>query len=436
MRGLGRWSAFVVLGALLLAAAPAHAAPRVILVGLDSGDWDFIEPLMAAGHMPALAGIVSAGVKADYDCSLSFPGGLCFCPQVWTSVFTGWRSSVHKINNFTAPPSQRGVPAVWQVLRDHQPLQPTLVATAHTHTPAIPEATWIVTEFGALGVANDLYDLWPSLPPGNLGEPSTWAIPSALFTDVGLMPPSGPGPTAYFPFGQDRVAFEAVKRVLATHGTPRFAAVVLHSLDRTMHLACDDVLSSPDGTVDVPALLAMAEAWTGPVEGESAGDAASQHKEVDQALGELLALSDFDYVVIASDHGMVPDDSLGVPCHHLLPQAFAGIFALAGPGVRQGIELPTQDPLCTAPLLAYLMGLPVSSELPCVASGAFADALEDIFTPEHLAAKPPTYVAQWEFPEAAPRVPSLSRTGSAALVAALGLAAALLLSPALSRRIQ
>jgi hypothetical protein len=114
-----------------------------------------------------------------------------------------------------------------------------------------------------------------------------------------------------------------------------------------------------------------------------------------------------------------------VPCHHVQPQAFAGIFALTGPGVKSGIALPTQDPLCTAPLVAYLLGLEVAQELPCVASGEFEnDVLPAIFTAAHLAANAPAFVAQWQFPAVA-GVPATSALGRLLFLALLTIAAAL-----------
>ena len=37
---------------------------RILLVGLDGFDWDIADPLMAAGRMPALSGLVARGARA------------------------------------------------------------------------------------------------------------------------------------------------------------------------------------------------------------------------------------------------------------------------------------------------------------------------------------------------------------------------------------
>ena len=382
----------------LSAAAGARGTPRVLVVGLDSADW---------------------------DCSLAEPGILCFCPEVWTSVYTGWPSSVHGIRNFGFPPSARQVPAIWNVLRDRKPAEDALLVQAHTHTPPLPEAAWIVTSDGALGAADQRFALSSSSPLSPLADPGDGASPPTLFQDIGMLPYSGPTPTVWFPFGADRVAMDALKAIVAQNGVPALSVFIFHSLDRTMHLKCNEVVSSPDGPVDEAALLSLATAWTGPVEGAlNVGTAASQYLEAELHLAEILALGSWDYVVFTSDHGMMLD--LGTfPCHHVQPQAFAGIFALTGPGVKSGITLPTQDPLCTAPLVAYLLGLEVAQELPCVASGAFEnDVLPAIFTAAHLAANPPAFVEQWQFPAVA-GVPATTALGRLVLLALLTAAAAL-----------
>ena len=85
----------------------------------------------------------------------------------------------------------------------------------------------------------------------------------------------------------------------------------------------------------------------------------------------------------------------------------------------------SREELSSAPLVAYLLGLEVAQELPCVASGAFEnDVLPAIFTAAHLAANPPAFVAQWQFPAVA-GVPATSALGRLLLLALLTAATAL-----------
>jgi hypothetical protein len=370
--------------------------PRVLVIGLDSGDWDYLDPLMASGHTPTIRDLVASGVKADYDCSLTQPGVACYCPMVWTSIWTGHSSRDHGVSDSWVPPADRKVSAIWNALHTQRPFQESLLLAAHTHVPPIAEATWIIPVDGALGASYEIYDVEPELVPV---DPSQWSIPQGLFEELGILPHSGPTASVFRHFALDRVSMEAMKRILSSNGTPTLSAFILHSIDKTMHLWCKSVMSSPDGPVDEPALLAAADAWLGPIEGLplSWGTAASQYMEADMHVRDLLDLGSWDYVMFTADHGMMLDPSVSsVPCHHIKPQAFDGTFALTGPGVRQGVELGTQNPLCTAPLLGYLMNLRISRTLPCVASGEFeSSVLPDIFEPQHLAANPPLFIADW-----------------------------------------
>jgi hypothetical protein len=122
--------------------------------------------------------------------------------------------------------------------------------------------------------------------------------------------------------------------------------------------------------------------------------------EADLLLGDLVAAGRWDYVVIYSDHGMTlyPPGQTSVACHHGLasPARDTASFGVWGQGVRENVRLSAvQDVLCVAPLVAHLLKLPVSQELPCVQSGAFDTLLAEVLTPEFLAARPPTYVAAW-----------------------------------------
>ena len=41
------------------------AAARVLVVGVDGGSWNVIDPLLAAGELPHLAELIERGVSAD-----------------------------------------------------------------------------------------------------------------------------------------------------------------------------------------------------------------------------------------------------------------------------------------------------------------------------------------------------------------------------------
>jgi hypothetical protein len=175
--------------------------------------------------------------------------------------------------------------------------------------------------------------------------------------------------------------------------TTEFDMVLLHSTDRAMHLSWPSIQPLPGDPIDVERLYRIADQWDGPLflpPPFQWGTVASQIIEADRRLGELLETIDYDYVVLLSDHGMAPNPGGFPPGHHNTPEAFAGIFAVYGPGVvREGVSLPEVSVLDVAPTLAYLLGIPIADDLP----GHF---IEDAIEPNALMVAPPERVDSWD----------------------------------------
>ncbi len=94
---------------------------RVLFVGLDGADWQFLDPLLAAGRMPNLARILAGGARGTLH---SFQPLLS--PLIWTTIATGVPPEVHGVLDFfeRGPGGQpamigsgaRQVPALWNIL--------------------------------------------------------------------------------------------------------------------------------------------------------------------------------------------------------------------------------------------------------------------------------------------------------------------------------
>jgi hypothetical protein len=387
-------------------------APTVLVASLDSGDWRYMDPLIDGGYLPSLGAIREAGVSAHTSCVNANPGFGCFCPIVHVSAMTGWPSAVHGILGIPQPSTDRRKPAVWNVLRRHKPNAQIALAGMRNTWPPEADATYVLTEPGNLIIAEqEFYDLctpgttaaeitWP----GVLSQPETWTKPPDLFTALGLIPDSEPDVPYFVAHGAGFTAMAGLTALTASRdpGDFKLTAFTLHFPDKTKHIICGSVHDEPFGDINGAKIVAEAATWSGPWHPcpWGWGSTASAYLEADVLLSNLLAAGRWDYVVTYSDHGMTlyPPGQRSVPCQHGL-RTVAGqsaSFGVRGPGVREGVRLPAvQDVLCVAPLVAYLLNLPVSQELPCVASGAFETLLGDVFTPEFLAARPPSYVAQW-----------------------------------------
>ncbi len=95
---------------------------KVLLIGWDAADWEMIDPLLQRGQMPALARLISGGVRgklATIQPVLS--------PMLWTSIATGKRPDKHGICGFTEPladgtgigtarSTSRKCKAIWNIL--------------------------------------------------------------------------------------------------------------------------------------------------------------------------------------------------------------------------------------------------------------------------------------------------------------------------------
>jgi hypothetical protein len=385
-------SELVDLRALDLVSA-VEGIPKVLVVGIDGAGWEYIDPLRAAGLVPALDAVVSAGTRAPLDCETANPEFSCYCPMVWSTIATGHPSSVHGMINNDSEPQNRGVPAIWTVL-DTSGGTSTLVNYHNTYPPE-PEPEFVVTGPGLTALEDEYFTTWGAPPAA--GDPASWTSPPLLFEDLGLLPYAGPEPDAWLPFARDRASTMTLARLLDERVPSNLTMWMLISPDKSKHLTCTTVVSEPGGPVDETALLAQAAGWSGPIEGPAFawGDTASQYLESDLHTATVLAKNAWDYVLFLSDHSLTNEPESPVVCHHIRAAAFDGIFSITGPGVRAGNDAQRTNVLCVAPLLAYVLKLPIAQNLPCVAGGAFDTLLQDTFTAAHLATHPPRYVPTW-----------------------------------------
>jgi len=275
----------------------------------------------------------------------------------------------------------------------------TLVSVRNSW-PFEPEVTWGLSEPGVEAASAELFERWaPPSPHPAFEEPDTLTKPVDLFQIVGLLPAWGERLPAWGPFAKDRAATGSMPTLaLLTRftsllmGSSELVAVTFHSTDKSSHVDWGSIQAAPEGPIDTQALLAKAEAWDGPIfvpPPFGFGNVASQYLEADRWLGELLAQTDYDYVVLASDHGMGRNPVPGLAGVHgpISPEAHIGILSITGPGVLAGADLDASV-LDVAPTLAYLMNIPVAENLP-------GRVLEEAILPGHLARYPIRTTPAW-----------------------------------------
>jgi hypothetical protein len=388
-----------------LLAGVACSPPRVLVVGLDGATWEVIEPLIDAGYLPTLGGLVRSGARFDLDCAPADPASACFCPPVWTSIATGQTRAVHRIKNFYTASWRRGVKAIWDVLYERGG-RSTLIAYRGTWPPEA-SAEIVITEPGAQAAGAQLYDSFPESDHPGASLDFTHTRPDQLFELLDMLP----NPVAvedrlpaWLPFAEDRASMEALLRIARFQRDepiwarrPDLTMILLHSIDRSEHMDWPGIQPEPGAPIDVAALLERAGRWDGPVfHGPFVpwSLVPAQYQEADEWLAELFEVIEYDYVVLVSDHGMARRASgIGLPGAHDPdhPDAHRGILLVAGPGVVADVHLGTASVLDVAPTVAHLLGLPVGEDLPGrVVVEAFEPGREQLY--------PVTTVASWEDP--------------------------------------
>jgi hypothetical protein len=87
----------------------------VAVLGIDGGDWQVIDPLIARGELPVLEGLMergSHGVLRSMDPMAS--------PVIWTSIFTGATPTTHGLSDWLRSDARsRRVPTLWDIYAAH-----------------------------------------------------------------------------------------------------------------------------------------------------------------------------------------------------------------------------------------------------------------------------------------------------------------------------
>src|ERR1043166_9161730 len=77
--------------------------PRTLIIGLDGATFDLIEPLVRAGHLPALARLMTHGVHGSLQAWPNMNSA-----AAWSSMVTGYNPGQHGVYDFGHAPQQRG----------------------------------------------------------------------------------------------------------------------------------------------------------------------------------------------------------------------------------------------------------------------------------------------------------------------------------------
>ena len=365
---------------------PERLAKKVLLIGWDAADWKVIDPLLDAGHMPALQGLIERGVRGNLT-TLDPP----FSPMLWTSIATGKTADQHGILHFTQPREDginarpvlglgRKVKALWNIL-SQEGLRSNVVGWWPSH-PAEPIQGAMVSNFFQKASGMTLEE-WPlesgAVHPPELADDlaALRVIPTELTAN--LLLPFIPR-LAEIDQEKDRRPLSVAKN-LAEAATTQ--AAVTHLMEMTEW----DLTAVYFDMIDH---MGHGFMRFHPPQVPSASDEDfARYKEVvtatyrfhDMMLERLLQLAGEDTtVILLSDHGFHSDHLRpraipGFPAGPATEHRSLGVLCMAGPGIKQGERVLGAGLLNIAPTVLTLFGLPVGQDM---AAPPLAQAFETL----------------------------------------------------------
>jgi tetratricopeptide (TPR) repeat protein len=389
------------------ASAAQGAGPRpVILVGLDGADWQAIDPLAAAGRLPAFARLRAAGRTGVLRATPPLVS-----PIIWTTIATGRPAEEHRVLDFMVDrPSggqapvgvaERRVEALWNIVSGRG--RRVAVVGWWATAPAEEVNGVVVSD----GVAPQLLHAEASLAPGAISPASEGARLARL-----LVRPRDLQARDLAPYLQlDPGEWERARQALDAPAGRLYRDPIAHLMaivagTRTFGAMAQDLLASARPDLLMVYLEGIDSVSHRFVKDQRRGPGAVEraYRDADDLLSRLAARADpRAWIVVCSDHGFYPPTAalredpaeLTGPAtawhrpYGIVAAAEAG--ALAGtrsPGSGAGVEVGIVGPLDIAPTLLHALGLPASAEMP----GRVVTAL----LPPEAASRPVARVASYE----------------------------------------
>ena len=369
---------FVVIGALAgcerstspsTPQSPLPEKRRIVLLGLDAGTWDVLDPMIEAGKLPNLARLRAggaSGVLRSIQPSSS--------PVIWTSIATGKSPEKHGITFFVRFPDGRkgGPKPVNRTMRQSKTLWNIFSDRGLDVAVVGWFVTWPAEEVNGRLLSDHAH--YPSTERANVAFPPSYmssfklsgqhAAISALteFMDFKYDPSeldpksSDPGERLNFlvfdrfvrAYARDVYYFNAAEYMLEDGALPDFFAVYLRGTDDVQHgfwkfmepEFFDDV--EDDQVRRFGEVIEKYWQWT------------------DELVGKLLSRFDENtLVVVVSDHGAGP----AIGEHRVTTKRYLhlsgshrdeGIVILNGPGIEAGVTIEGASIYDIAPTLPAL----------------------------------------------------------------------------------
>ncbi len=422
-RAAGRTvAAFVLLSLALVAGCgnqeEAPVAPKLFVFGLDAATWNVITPMIQAGQLPNIAGLVREGSFGNLS---SHPP--VQSPPMWTTIATGFLPEKHGIDGFMAPlpgsnrevpvtSNMRKVKAFWNILSENDtsvgvvgwwPSWPAEEVDGFMVAQRAWPMNWsrngipfgaardangdlVVQDFPGRTYPESLYEQFEQFVVTE--EDVTAEELGRFFADSGFTDPAKQF-HARWVYAKDRTFTDAGLWLVERY-RPDVFAIFLHGTDVTAHYYWGYQTSEGFDVDEADARM-------------YGGVVRSYYRFVDEAIGKFLAIAPADAaVLVISDHGFETVRDLvepwekgeeirteiggkDVPWDHSL----TGVYIMKGPGVRAGHRGPDAAVEDVTPTLLAYLGIAVGEDMD-------GRPIESIFEAEDLAARPVAYVATHE----------------------------------------
>ena len=378
-------------------------AKRVLLIGWDAADWQFIDPLLEEGLMPNLQKLIDNGVMGKIA-TLS----PMLSPLLWNSIATGKLADKHDILGFTEPngrgnirpvtSTSRKAKALWNILSPHG-MRSCVVSWFASHPAERINGAILTDHF-----AKTINEHGIEIPLGPLA-----VHPPELFDTAQQLRvrPVDLDPMQMLPFiprlyeipESRHKGVQAVAKVLAEAATVHNGATYFAERESW------DLLAVYYGAIDQmghgfmefhpPRLPHVSDEnfeWYSGVMGAT-------YQFHDMMLGRLMELAGEDTtIVLLSDHGFHsaaqrpkiypdPDDPNIHRGPGIDPMAWHrphGVLVISGPPIKKDELVHGASLLDVAPTVLTMLGLPVADDMD-------GRALTHVFAEPREPARIPTY---------------------------------------------
>jgi len=368
---------------------PPPTGDRVVLIGIDAATWDVIRPLMNAGDMPNLRGLVErgwSGVLRSMEPMVS--------PALWTTIASGHVPAEHGISGFLAPTADGTNAPVTSNLRRVETLWTIATRSGRTVNVIGWFVTWPAEPINGIMVSD-------RVGPQLESDPLLGGADSFTARRPGVTPASFV-PTAMSLIVRPDDFLSPTERMV-------YDKLRIYPVDATRTALAEYVLK------ENPADLTMIYLWgTDPIQHwfwkyhdpahwigppippeekkRIGGDpVADYYRDTDELIGRILALlRESDTVLVVSDHGAGPvtqydPNKSAISGSHRIE----GIIIAAGPPIRHGTVGEPPGLLDVTPTVLYLLGLPAGRDMP-------GRVITEMFTSEWMRAHPQSRIATWE----------------------------------------